>query len=201
MLNIAYPLQNTVDINGKAYPVNLSFDNVLRVVDLLQDKGVDDVTRVLLSAHLFFIGNDTTDINVMYDDLVALLHVEDIGELYQIVSDLLSTLMQQKDDTIYDIDGNPMPSNYNVGGDDGIYFDMAQDSEYIYSSFIKDYGIDLYEQQGKMHYLKFIALLNGLSDDTKLKRVIHIRQMDIPKDKDGDNVRKLKALYRLDVKE
>ena len=36
--------------------------------------------------------------------------------------------------------------------------DFKQDSSYIYSSFLMDYGIDLIEQQGKLHWQKFISL-------------------------------------------
>lgn len=45
--------------------------------------------------------------------------------------------------------------------------DFKQDSSYIYSSFLMDYGIDLIEQQGKLHWQKFISLFQGLSEKTK----------------------------------
>ena len=59
-------------------------------------------------------------------------------------------------------------------------FDIEQDAEFIYASFLYDYNIDLFEQQGKLDYRKFIALLRSLSSDTKLQKVIEIREMDIP---------------------
>src|SRR5690606_32954441 len=54
-------------------------------------------------------------------------------------------------------------------------FDFEKDAEYIYASFMYDYGIDLFEVQGKLHWKKFKALLAGLSDESKLMKVIGYR--------------------------
>jgi hypothetical protein len=59
-------------------------------------------------------------------------------------------------------------------------FDFVQDAGYIYSSFYMDYGIDLYQEQGKLHWWKFIQLFYGLSDKCKIKQVIQIRTKPIP---------------------
>jgi hypothetical protein len=54
-------------------------------------------------------------------------------------------------------------------------FDYEQDSEAIYASFLKEYGIDLIEQKGKLSYFKFTALLNHLSSKAPINRIIQIR--------------------------
>ena len=38
------------------------------------------------------------------------------------------------------------------------------------------YGIDLIEQQGKLHWDKFKALLDGLGSETRFRRIVSIRQ-------------------------
>lgn len=78
--------------------------------------------------------------------------------------------------------------------------DFKQDEQFIYSSFIYDYGIDLEKEE--MHWWKFIDLLNGLSSDCILSRVRDIRTMDIsiykdPKTKD----RILKARAQVALKQ
>lgn len=78
--------------------------------------------------------------------------------------------------------------------------DFKQDEQYIYSSFIFDYGIDLDKES--MHWWKFIDLLNGLSSDCILSRVRDIRTMDLsiykdPKTKD----RLLKARAQVALKQ
>jgi len=80
--------------------------------------------------------------------------------------------------------------------------DFEEDGEYIYSSFFMDYGIDLIEQQGKLHWKKFLALFQGLSDQTKIKEIMSIRGRDIPEptkynQKEIQNLRELKAYYAL----
>ena len=59
-------------------------------------------------------------------------------------------------------------------------FDFEQDAEYIFSSFIMDYGIDLKKECGKLLWCDFIALFKGLSEKTKMREVISIRARKIP---------------------
>ena len=59
-------------------------------------------------------------------------------------------------------------------------FDFVQDSELIYSAFYQAYGIDLIEQQGKLHWWKFSSLLNGLPSDTRFSEIVSIRTRPIP---------------------
>ena len=82
--------------------------------------------------------------------------------------------------------------------------DFKQDSSFIYSSFLMDYGIDLVEQQGKLHWQKFIALFQGLSEKTKIREVMSIRARPIPRpDKHNQeyikNLMELKRYYALEI--
>ena len=61
------------------------------------------------------------------------------------------------------------------------YLDIKQDWPLIYAGFWQAYGLDLYAERGKLHYLKFRALLQGLPKSTRLADVIRIRTMPIPK--------------------
>lgn len=81
--------------------------------------------------------------------------------------------------------------------------DFRQDSAYIYSSFLMDYGIDLTEQCD-LHWQKFIALFQGLSEHTKMREVMSIRARPVPKpDKYNQeyirSLMELKAYYALDI--
>lgn len=60
-------------------------------------------------------------------------------------------------------------------------FDFIQDSDLICAAFWQTYGIDLFEEQGRLHWLKFTALLNGLPSNTRFADVINIRTREIPK--------------------
>lgn len=83
--------------------------------------------------------------------------------------------------------------------------DFEEDGEYIYSSFLLDYGIDLIDMQGILPWKKFIALFQGLSEHTKIREVMRIRGMEIPKyngknAKQIQEIQELKSYYALPVK-
>lgn len=59
-------------------------------------------------------------------------------------------------------------------------FDFVQDGVYLFSSFMADYGIDLFKEQGHLHWWKFISLFQGLSDKTKMHEVMSIRSRPLP---------------------
>ncbi len=84
-------------------------------------------------------------------------------------------------------------------------FDFEEDAEYIYAIFMLDYGIDLINVQGQLHWKKFIALFQGLSESTKIREVMKIRSMEVPR-YDGHNqkqiqeIQELKSYYALPVR-
>src|SRR5690606_36784562 len=97
-------------------------------------------------------------------------------ENYRIVADLSPQEKLSVVITIFD-------GFITEGGEQGSEkppYDLEKDAEYIYASFMYDYGIDLFEQQAKLHWRKFKALLVGLSDDSMFKRVVAIRTMEVP---------------------
>ena len=59
-------------------------------------------------------------------------------------------------------------------------FDFVQDAELIYAAFWQTYGIDLIEQQGKLHWCKFFALFQGLPENTRFREVVAIRLRPLP---------------------
>lgn len=80
---------------------------------------------------------------------------------------------------------NPMPA-----------LDFEEDGDYIYASFMQDYHIDLIEEQGRLPWKKFLYLFNGLSADTKIKQVMHIREMPLPRF-NGENSRQIQEINEL----
>lgn len=182
-------LPDTVEINGFEHRIDLSFDNVLSVIDLLNEVGIDDIEQIttglymLLGVHLEYPLQEQADIFVMlFDNFI--------------------NNEQADDDVEYDIEGNPMPIVQEENNQDS--YDIKQDAQYIYSSFLQCYNMDLFEQQGKLHWWKFKALLSGLSEDTKFKKVLEIRQMELPTgkgtSKQREAIKKIKRAYALKPK-
>lgn len=77
-------------------------------------------------------------------------------------------------------------------------FDFDYDGDLIYSAFLQQYHIDLCDTS--MHWWKFRALFNSLSEDTQFMRVVSYRNTNLAKIKDKEQkafYRKMKELYRL----
>ncbi len=183
MFNLAYPLEETVDINGVEYPLNTAFDNVLRLIDLQNDRSMTGQQQIEIGLQML-IGTDLEDIPIEQKEEI----------LYQLFLSVVGD--GEEPDVPRDIDGNPMPSSPQKK-----HYDYKQDAEIIYSSFMQCYGMDLFKMQGKLSWKKFQALLDGLSDDTMLKKVIDIRTCKVPTGKrtseEAERINKLKRIYAL----
>jgi hypothetical protein len=184
MLSLAYPLENEIEIDGVNYQVNLNFDNVIRIYDLLQDDEIDDVTQV-----------ETALLMLLETELVC-----DIEAKSEILNTIFTEMIasSKAKEVPVDIKGNPMPSNTTS---EEANYSLKQDAAFIYASFMQDYGIDLIEQQGKLDWRKFLALLDGLRGDTRFKEVMEIRNMELPTGKGTEKQRqaviKMKEAYKL----
>ena len=97
----------------------------------------------------------------------------------------------------YDLLGNPMK---RIVEDSERTIDFIQDASLIYSAFRQTYGINLFNEYGRLHWYEFIALLEGLPEDTLLYPVRNIRAW---KPQKGDSpeykrkMRKLKDQYKI----
>lgn len=88
------------------------------------------------------------------------------------------------------------------GGDKA--FDFVQDSPLIYAAFMQAYGMDLVDQQGKLHWWKFQSLLNGLPSNTRFSEIVSIRMKPIPaptqyNKEEREELIRLKAVYALNL--
>ena len=182
MFDLAYPIDDEVEIDGITYKVDLSFDNVLRLFDMLEDEELDDVTQIEIGLEM----------------LLGVCFICDIQTKEEIFFEVFKNTIgvESEENQPVDIEGNPMPEQK----EEKVY-SIKEDAEYMYASFYQDYGIDLFEMQGKLHWNKFKALLAGLRPDTKFKEVIDIRTMDLPTgkgmSKERKRIKELKEHYKL----
>lgn len=73
------------------------------------------------------------------------------------------------------------------------------DDEYIYSAFLQQYKIDLNSIK-YLHWWKFKALMENLSEETQFVKIMGYRSIDLSKIKDKEEkarYKKLKKLYAL----
>lgn len=155
---------------GKELKLNLSFDTILLALDLADDHDFSEEEKADIYAEMF----------VRNKEALGEIGIEEKAELVNTIFESLN-------------DGD----SGSKGGKK--VFCFRQDAELIYASFLYDYGIDLFEMHGKLHWKKFLALLKGLSENTAFKKVIDIRTRKIPKATkyNREEIRELRELKRI----
>ncbi|EAC8106240.1 hypothetical protein IA51_15185 [Listeria monocytogenes] len=176
MFLLSQPLVDTIEFEGKSYKLDLSFDNVLLVFELLEDDlniiiQIENVLMLLLGEDFDFYDNLEKSINI-YQEVMENIIVKN------------SNVNVKRD-----LAGNPMPEPEQKK-----YYSLTEDAEYIYASFLYDYNIDLFDVQGELHWDKFNALLISLSEDSKFKQVVSIRQRKPDKNMTSEQKRELKEM-------
>ena len=185
MFTLSDRLEDEIEVGGETYRLNLSFDTVLRFFDLMNDDHFLNVDKIEIAFRMFVDSDDGHDFETKYKAVETIvnrfiLDEEEPGE----------TGEEQPDD------GEQAP------GTSRKYYDLKKDAQFIYASFMQEYGIDLIDMQGKLRWEKFKALLVGLRDKTKFREIIGIRTMELPKGKGMEEerrrIRKLKRIYALE---
>jgi hypothetical protein len=157
LISLTSRMNRTIEYHGREYAIDLSFDNVLRFFELLDDPDFSQQEKILTAFEMFFI------------DKVSNIDADFILRTVQIISEYVSS--------------NPYGSGAG-GSSDFIperYFSYTKDADAIYASFMQCYGISLTRELYKtiserLQWDEFKALFNGLADDTYIRRIINIRQ-------------------------
>lgn len=152
MISLTEELTQSIAYQGREYPIDLSYDNVLRFYQLLDDADFDEGEKIIAAFHIFF------DEKVPDDPEFLMNVVKLLGEY---------------------VSASPYGGDTASSQDDQApirYFSFQQDAPAIYASFMEQYGIDLIKEQGKLHWDKFKALLDGLGPETQFRRIVAIRQ-------------------------
>lgn len=168
------PLVTSFSFCDETYPIDLAFDNVLDVFDVLRDSSLFKTQKVDLIIELL-VGQ--TNLNI----------VEKIEMWEYIHNEFISLGENTKPKT--DELGNVLPVKPNKS------LDIVLDAKYIYASF-RQIGINLFEEQGKLTWQEFQALLESLPDDTIMQRIIQIRNWEPQKGMDAKEKKKMRELKR-----
>jgi Bacteriophage Gp15 protein. len=153
-MNLASKLDDTLIYDDIQLNLNLSFDKVLTVFEIYKDKTFNEMDKLCLSIKILINNYEAVE-----------------GHDFDYQANILKIIMDNF------INAGSRKNNESNGTP---IIDFFEDADYIFSSFYHDYGIDLIEQRGILHWQKFTALLKGLSAGTKMREVIDIRQKPIP---------------------
>lgn len=183
MLDLSRKLTDKLVIDDEEFPLNLSFDNVLRLFEMWRDEDVPEFVKPHFG------------IRILTGETLEDFTVEEMSEVFNEVFEEHISLSEVEDNHVeYDLAGNPMKTTASNGKQEQAPYDIRYDGDYIYASFLQAYGIDLFDYQGELHWKKFNALLSGLPEGTKFMEVIKIRKW---KPQKGDSAEYKEEMRRL----
>ncbi len=189
MLDLSRKLTDKLVIDDEEFPLNLSFDNVLRLFEMWRDEDVPEFVKPHFG------------IRILTGETLEDFTVEEMSEVFNEVFEEHISLSTVEDNHVeYDLAGNPMKTTASNGKQEQAPYDIRFDGDYIYASFLQAYGIDLFDVQGELHWKKFNALLSGLPEGTKFMEVIKIRKWKPQKGDSAeykDEMRRLQKDYAL----
>lgn len=161
--------------------IDMTFDNILLFIELLEDQDVGDVDKITFGLEMLVENYEAVEEEPLNRKV----------ELFNFIVDEFlkggGTEKKEPDD--------------ETGGRNNM--DFTKDADLIYASFLFDYGLDLFEARGALDWRKFVSLLRNLSDETPFKEAVKYRTMKLPSAKVygqeyRDHVMKMKRLYSLD---
>lgn len=178
-------LEDSFEYKNKVIKLDMSYDNILRLYQLFGDDELNNLLKLEFALDMLILNYDV-------------IKNESFEEKYEIFKFIMKNFIDE------DI-GNSKDENEGSSrtSENKKSFDFEVDAERIFASFMMDYKIDLIHLQGKLHWKKFIALFNGLSDETPFKKVVNIREMKIPapnkyNSEERANIIRLKQRYSLE---
>ena len=145
-------LPHSVEIDGSSYELDTSFRTSILFEIMMFDDELNEQEKIIQALELYFGDNIPGNIQEAVNAIKAFYSC-----------------------------GREEIQKESKGAGHGAkkVFDFEYDADYIYSAFMHDYNIDL--NTIDMHWWKFKALLNGLSEDNKLVKIMGYRSMDLSK--------------------
>lgn len=199
MLDLSRKLTDKLVIDDKEYALDLSFDNVLKMFEMMRDDDIPEyikphfAIRMLISKSL--AGTTREEKAESFNNDFENYSIEEMSKVFKSVFEEHISLSDVKDNHVeYDLAGNPMKTTASNGKQEQAPYDIRYDGDYIYASFLQAYNMDLFDMQGKLHWKKFNALLSGLPEGTKLMEVVKIRKW---KPQKGDSAEYKEEMRRL----
>jgi hypothetical protein len=171
--------EDCFEYRGAIYHVDMSFDNILLLFEMFDDKELEEYEKIFLALQLLI-------------NEYAELDIESYEEAYELFKYVLLEFLE------IDLESKSEDGEAQVK-----MCDYQKDAELIYASFFAVYKLDLFELKGKLHWKKFQALLTHLDDNSPFKQVIGYRVMKVPSEKEASkeyrqHVLKMKQLYSLE---
>lgn len=184
MINVFYEsLPEALEINGREYLIITDFREWLRFSDMLKSDIPENYKLEFLE-------------DMFLEEMPSMYSPEDIELVMNAITDFLSLaelefpMLRQEEEE---------PGNvFEEGVKKAIYYE--QDAPYIISAFQREYQIDLLSVE-YLHWWKFRMLLDGLSEESQIKKRIYWRTCDVSKMDQKERMKILSIRRRITIPE
>lgn len=168
------PLPDVVIVGGMEYQINTGFRTSVLFELLVRDKKIPDQAKIIGMLQLYY-PQEPADKD---EAIKKILWFYNCGKQEE--------KKEERNKTAKDF------------RQDKALYSFEQDAPLIYAAFLAEYGIDLQDIED-LHWWKFSALFDGLSDDRKIRQVMRIRGMDTSglSTKEIKRINDLKKYYAL----
>lgn len=183
-MNVFYEgLPEVLVIDGKEYPIITDFREWLRFSDMLKS----DIPQ---NYKLEFLED------MFLEDMPPIYSLEDMDLVMKAITDFLSLsalefpVRQQEEESIEVFE--------DEGVKKAIYYE--QDAPYIISAFQREYQMDLLSVE-YLHWWKFRMLLDGLSEESQIKKRIYWRTCNVSKMEKKERMEILRIRRKITIPE
>ena len=163
-MNVFYEgLPEVLVIDGKEYPIITDFREWLRFSDMLKS----DIPQ---NYKLEFLED------MFLEDIPPIYSFEDMDLVMKAITDFLS--LSALEFPVWQQEKESIEVFEDEGVKKAIYYE--QDAPYIISAFQREYQMDLLSVE-YLHWWKFRMLLDGLSEESQIKKRIYWRTCNVSK--------------------
>lgn len=165
-------LQDGLPEEFEGTPISADFRNMIQVDLILREEGIPDVEKTIAA------------LNQLYPEIPA-----DPKQAVRGLVWFFSRGGQEAEEEGKNQTGSSMPPRA---------FDYDQDANLIYAAFYATYGISLTTVEF-LHWWEFLALFEGLPEDTLIKRVMYWRTADLNglSKSERKHIQKMRRLFAL----
>lgn len=162
-MNLLYEkFPDSVELSGKNYQIYTDFKSWLKFFDMLEEKGLSEREKMLLALR-------------WYQEPIP-------PELWEsAIQELIKFAIRGE---ISERSGN--------GERQKKILSWSFDAPYIYSAFLSEYQIDLFQKN--MHWHLFLALFDALPEDTPIKQRMYYRGVNIAEIQDKNEKKRIRKI-------
>lgn len=184
-----FEFEDEIEYAGKVFFVNLSYNRVLKAYHLFLDEKLSSKEQIELSFAEFI----DKEINFSkIDDLSLWAKADIVNGIFEYIN---TGNLKTSDNSVDSADKFRIKNKVNCSSSKKA-IDFFYDASAIYAAFLQDYDIDLIKEKDSLHWFNFMALLENISEKTKLYQIVSYRNMKIPiaNKYNIDEVRRLREL-------